>query len=289
MSTTTTEADAIVAKALAGIGEIATLPEITVKIIETVENPKSTARDLHEIIKNDPALSAKILKVVNSAFYGLPGTIGTVDRAIVLLGLSAVKNIAIAASITRLFKGSKIAGDFSAKDLWTHSLAVGVASRMIHKQVHKHGGDDVFLGGLIHDLGILMIRQTFPEKLGEVISRVAETGEDYCAVEIELMGADHQAFGAGLGAKWKFPLQLRAAMGYHHNIEQLAEDNRALAAVVQLADAICCRSKIGFHLTGLNSPIEPEHLVVVGVNTEQVGQIIDELPDHISDAESTMG
>ena len=91
-------------------------PEVTIKIIELVEDPKSTARDLHEVIKNDPALSVKVLKVVNSAFYGLPGQVASVDRAIILLGLSAVKNIAIAASIARLFKGKRISQQFTAAD-----------------------------------------------------------------------------------------------------------------------------------------------------------------------------
>ncbi|MFQ5494669.1 MAG: HDOD domain-containing protein, partial [Phycisphaerae bacterium] len=104
---TTDKAQVVVDKAIASIGDLATLPEVTIKIIEIVEDPKSTARDLHEVIKNDPALSVKILKVVNSAFYGLPGQVASVDRAIILLGLSAVKNIAIAASIARLFKGKR--------------------------------------------------------------------------------------------------------------------------------------------------------------------------------------
>lgn len=289
MSTTTAaEVDAIVTRALAGIGEISTLPEITIKIIETVENPKSTARDLHQIIKNDPALSAKILKVVNSAFYGLPGKIGTVDRAIVLLGLSAVKNIAIAASITRLFKGMQLTQEFSAKDLWTHSLAVGVASRMLHKQIHKHGGDDLFLAGLIHDLGILMIRQAFPERLVEIINRVMKTGEDYCAVETEILGTDHQAFGAGLGTKWKFPRQLRAAMGYHHKTDQLAEDSRTLAQVIHLADVLCCCGRLGFHLTVHSTALAPEQLVAIGVNTDQVAEVIEHLPEQVSVAESML-
>ncbi|MFH0980054.1 MAG: HDOD domain-containing protein [Planctomycetota bacterium] len=128
-----TENKAIVAKALAGIGDIATLPEVMVKIIETVEDPRSTARDLHVIIKRDPALSAKVLKVVNSAFYGLPGQISGIDRAIVLLGLSAVKNLAIAASIARLFKHNRISEHFDPKELWRHSVAVGLASRLIGK------------------------------------------------------------------------------------------------------------------------------------------------------------
>ncbi|UCF34327.1 MAG: HDOD domain-containing protein, partial [Phycisphaerales bacterium] len=150
---TADQAKQIVDKALASIGDIATLPEVTIRIIEIVEDPRSTARDLHEVIKNDPALSVKVLKVVNSAFYGLPGQIASVDRAIILLGLSAVKNIAIAASIARLFKGKRISEHFSASDLWRHNVAVSVAAKSIAKRSpHPAMVDEVFVAGLIHDL-----------------------------------------------------------------------------------------------------------------------------------------
>jgi len=95
----------IITDAVNDVSHIATLPEITVKIMELVEDPNSTAHDLHLVISNDPALSARVLKVVNSAFYALPGQIGSINRAIVLLGLNAVKNIAIAASLAKLFRG----------------------------------------------------------------------------------------------------------------------------------------------------------------------------------------
>ncbi len=289
MPTIATDSEAIVERALAGIGEIATLPEITVRIIETVENPKSTARDLHDIIKNDPALSSKILKVVNSAFYGLPGQIGAIDRAIVLLGLSAVKNIAIAASITRLFKGNQLSKEFTAKDLWRHSLAVAVASRLLHKQVHRHGGDDVFLAGLIHDLGVLAIRQSSGDKMREIINRVLKTHEDYCSVEMDVLGADHQAFGSGLAAKWKFPRHLRAAMGYHHNPEHLTEDNLRLATMIQVADIICCNAKQGFYLQSYGQSPTPEQLAIIGLEPDSLGQIAEQLGEQLSLAESMFG
>ncbi|HEX8914679.1 MAG TPA: HDOD domain-containing protein, partial [Humisphaera sp.] len=112
---------------------IATLPEVTAKIIATVEDPKSSAQALHKIVSHDPALVTRILKVVNSAFYGLPGQIGSIERAIVLLGLNAVKNIAVAASLGQLFRGAKLCEGFTAKDLWRHCVAVAVASRDIAK------------------------------------------------------------------------------------------------------------------------------------------------------------
>jgi HD-like signal output (HDOD) protein len=289
MTTAAAESEAIVNKALAGLGEIATLPEVTVKIIETVENPRSTARDLHEIIKNDPALSAKILKVVNSAFYGLPGQIGSIDRAIVLLGLSAVKNIAIATSITRLFKETRLTKEFTAKDLWTHSLAVAVASRMIHREMHKQGGEDVFLAGLIHDLGILTIRQAFPEEFVQVITHATQSNADYCIIERDCIGADHQAFGAGLAGKWKFPRHLRAGIGYHHEPDQLDEDHRALALAIHVADVICCREKLGFHLTARGKPLEAGHLAFLHLTSDQLVEIVKDLPEKLAAAEGMMG
>src|SRR5690606_37696748 len=141
------------------ISHIATLPEITIKIIKLVEDPNSSAQDLNKVITNDPALGARILKVVNSAFYGLPGQIGSINRAIVLLGLNAVKNIAIAASLTKLFRGGQISPHFNAKDLWGHSIAVATATRLLADKVSLGLPDEAFLAGLIHDLGIMVEMQ----------------------------------------------------------------------------------------------------------------------------------
>src|SRR5437868_6668479 len=142
---------------------IATLPEVTAKIIQTVEDPKSTAASLHQIVAHDPALVTRILKVVNSAFYGLPGQIGSVERAIVLLGLNAVKNIAVAASIGQLFRAGKPCPGFSARDLWTHCIAVGVAARDLAKQMMSPIAEEAFLAGMIHDVGILIALQVYPQ------------------------------------------------------------------------------------------------------------------------------
>src|SRR3954471_1672038 len=124
-----------IAETLKKVSSIATLPEVTVKIVSTVEDPKSTAAALHKIVAHDPALATRILKVVNSAFYGLPGQIGSVERAIVLLGLNAIKNIAVAASLGQLFRGVRLTAEFTAKDLWTHCIAVGVTARDLAKQM----------------------------------------------------------------------------------------------------------------------------------------------------------
>ena len=180
---TFSEPDKLIAQALVKVGEIASLPELTTKIIRIVENPKSTARDLFDVIRCDPALSARILKVVNSAFYGLPGQIANIDRAIVLLGLSAVKNIAVAASMTHLFNGGSQVDGLSGVDLWKHSLTVGVACKMLTAAQGRPAVEESFLAGLIHDIGILIERQVFGGKLGEVLNKQKETGSSFSQLE----------------------------------------------------------------------------------------------------------
>jgi HD-like signal output (HDOD) protein len=283
------ESKAVVTKALLRIGDIATLPEVTLKIISIVDDPKSTARDLHMVIKNDPALSTKVLKVVNSAFYGLPGQIASVDRAIILLGLSAVKNIAIASSIARIFKGSKITDEFSATDLWKHSVAVGVAARSLAINSGKRvEAEEVFLAGLIHDLGILVERQAFGDKLAEAINR-ARAGEDsFLECERQVFGADHQLFGTALATKWKFPRHLRAVTGYHHGSARVAEEMRQVVAIIEVADIICCQQKIGFYLTAEESELTPELLEMAGLTQEHIDATLETLEEDCSQAESML-
>src|SRR3954470_8056160 len=162
---TQAENPTLVTDALKKVTTIATLPEVTARIVSTVEDPKSTAAQLHKIVAHDPALVTRILKVVNSAFYGLPGQIGSVERAIVLLGLNAVKNIAVAASLGQLFRGVKLCEGFTARDLWTHCIAVGVAARDMARQMKVPVADEAFLAGMIHDVGILVALHVYPEKL----------------------------------------------------------------------------------------------------------------------------
>ena len=278
----------IVADGVAAISHIATLPEITLNIIELVENPRSTAQDLHKIISNDPALVARILKVVNSAFYGLPGQIGSINRAIVLLGLNAVKNIVIAASLAKLFRGGRISPNFAAKDLWTHSVAVGVMSRLLITRINNTLPDEAFLAGLIHDIGILVELQSNRDQLVEVVERAAAEQVRYIDLETTIIGADHQAFGAGLTSKWKFPRSFQYVTGYHHNPMALAAECRWMTCLVHIADHICCRDGLGYSLTCKQDEMDPAALAEVGVTIETVNELATQLPAAMQETESLL-
>lgn len=243
------------AEAVKKVATIATLPEVTARIIETVEDPRSTAGQLHKIIAHDPALVTRILKVVNSAFYGLPGQIGSIERAIVLLGLNAVKNLAVAASLGQLFRG-KLCDEFTGKDLWTHCIAVGVAARDLARQMKMPMADEAFLAGMIHDMGILISLQLWPEQLRAVCERAKSEGGDFCEIEREMIGTDHQLLGMALAEQWKFPRTCQLVAGYHHRPTVLGDQNRQLVMLVYAADTLCCASAHGFNLTAFGQKLD---------------------------------
>lgn len=276
----------IVQTAIKEISHIATLPEVTMKIIKLVEDPESTAQDLNKVISNDPALGARILKVVNSAFYGLPGQIGSINRAIVLLGLNAVKNIAIAASLSKLFRGGKIAANFDARELWTHSIATAAATRLLSNKCGLGLPDEAFLAGLIHDIGIMVEIQARRPKFIEALEMVEAQGCSLREAEFACIGATHEMFGAGLCKLWKFPVSFQYVTGFHHHPLDLAPKNRTLASLVHVADHVTGKLKLGFsHDINLEDGVSTDILRQLNLTPADIEEICLQLPDAMDEAQ----
>ncbi len=293
MSTATATRGKIVDDAIREISHIATLPEITLKIVELVESPKSTAQDLHKVISNDPALCSRILKVVNSSFYGLPGQIGSINRAIVMLGLNAVKNIAIAASLAKLFRGGELTPGFSAKSLWKHSVSVAAASKLLADKAKLAFSDEAFLAGLLHDIGMMVEMQFDRSKLVEVLQQVTTDGSgvptvSMVEVEERVFGASHEHFGAGLCEKWKFPANFKHATGHHHRPLELPSDSRVMACVVHTADRLVAEVGGTFRLDVPAATLARDVLDIVKINQEGLAELRAGLPEHLKTAESML-
>jgi len=289
MSVVIQEREQIVGNAIREISHIATLPEITVKVVELVEDPKSTAQDLHKVISSDPALCSRILKVVNSSFYGLPGQIGSINRAIVMLGLNAVKNIAIAASLAKLFRGGDLTPSFSARELWTHSNITAAAAKMVANSLHLGLADEAFLAGLIHDIGLMVEMQADRNKLIEVLRRVGADNKgvpanDFVASEMSVFEANHQDFGAGLCEKWKFPKSFAIVTGFHHRPLELAAPNRTLTALVHVADITASNMKLGFSRSVESTTVASEVLASLNLTQQQVDEVAAALPRAMEEA-----
>lgn len=282
---TSAKTEAIVTAAIQEISHIATLPEVTMKIIKLVEDPDSTAQDLNNVISNDPALGARILKVVNSAFYGLPGQIGSINRAIVLLGLNAVKNIAIAASLAKLFRGGKIAANFDARDLWQNAIASACATRLLAEKVHLGLPDEAFLSGLIHDIGIMVEIQARRNQFVEILQKLEENPMlSLRDAEKKVLGANHEQFGQGLCKLWKFPQSFQYVTGFHHRPTELAPGQRTLTGLVHVADVITKKLGIGFTVGTEQSEVDPALMKELGLTQGHIDEVIKQLPEAIEEA-----
>lgn len=294
MSTATENREQVVAAAIREISHIATLPEITVKVVELVENPKSTAQDLHKVISMDPALCSRILKVVNSSFYGLPGQIGSINRAIVMLGLNAVKNIAIAASLAKLFRGGDLTPTFSARELWTHCNTTAAAGRIIANSLKMGLSDEAFLAGLIHDIGIMVEMQYDRNKLIEVLRKVGAdekgvpTG-DFVEAENAVFGASHEEFGAALCEKWKFPKSFSFVSGFHHKPMQLPAETRTLTALIHIADRFAADMGAGFRQDLVSTAIAPEILDTLKITGDRLEELRKQVAEQAKDVSALLG
>ncbi|NLX57938.1 MAG: HDOD domain-containing protein [Phycisphaerae bacterium] len=244
-----------VARLLERVAELNTLPEVTQRILSITEDPDSSARDLNEVLKHDMALSAKLLRVVNSAFYGLPGRVSDLDRAIVLLGFQAVRNLAVAATMASLFtgEGKNIPG-FSAKRLWLHCIATAVTARnLVNVAGFRSLREEAFLAGVIHDIGILVEYQFATDRFAQVASGLG-TGKSLIQAESAVFEMTHQQIGQALAEVWKFPRNMQFVTGYHHKPMRLADEHRLLPVVVALAEHVAD----GCGFTFLESAVEAE-------------------------------
>jgi putative nucleotidyltransferase with HDIG domain len=241
-----------VAALIKNIDAVITLPEVTARIVKIINDPNATAGDLHRIIAHDPSLVSRILQRVNSSFYERTTKIDSVERAIVLMGFGAVNALAISATMGQVFTRIRINEDFTARDLWTHSVAVAVAAREMAKQYNWPMAEEAFLAGLLHDIGLLVELQVCPDKLRKVCDLTKSGSTSFVEAEQELIGCTHADLAGALAQKWNFPDYCRAAMTYHHNPSHAEPADRPMAALIYAADTICCQNAMGFNLTAKN-------------------------------------
>ena len=229
---------------------------------------------------------------MNSAFYGLPQQLGSINRAISLLGLNAVKNIAIAASLAKLFRGGALCDRFDAKDLWTHSLAVATAARLLAKETKKVVGDEAFLSGLMHDIGIVVELQCDRAKLVKVFTDMQFDADgnpliDFRMVERAVFGADHCHFGIALCEQWKFAKTLHAACGYHHEPGHAPAETRNMAWLILLADELAGIGG-GFNADIMSHEPSREALAALEIDPARLAAVQAALPAALQEASATM-
>ena len=267
---------------ISGISHMSTLPEVTMRIVDVIDDPSSSARDLHQIVASDPALSSRILKVVNSSFYGMPRQIGSMNRAISLLGLNAVKNIAVAASLGKIFRSASAIPNFDARELWDHSLKTAVACCMVAREAGSCCADEAFLAGLLHDIGLMVELQYDHSKFGSILGDLSIDPEGIPAQELILaeessFGVNHQDLGAVLCEQWKFPRSLVSATANHHDPTPMNGDEAMMPWFVHIADRLSARCPGGFRLDLPDLEISSDASDAIGVGPVALAGIAEAL------------
>lgn len=227
------------------ISNLPTLPVVITKLLQVVENPNSSAADVSRVISVDQALMTKVLKVVNSAFYGLPKKTSTLTQATVILGFNTIKNLALSATLFDTFSPDDRNGFFDRRRFWEHSIGCAVATKVIARYCHYDILEEAFIAGLIHDIGKVVVDQFLHDDFIKIIERVKPGGKRMLEAEKEVLGVGHPEIGEWLAQKWNLPPHLVDAIVNHHNPGNAVVSPK-LVAMVHLADALVRWENIGF-------------------------------------------
>jgi HD-like signal output (HDOD) protein len=218
------------------------------KVMELANDMNCPTAELTKVIKLDPVLSAKVLRLVNSSYFALSNTIVSLEKAVILLGLNTIKNLALSAAILSQMERREQTEAFDGEAFWRHSLGVGSAAKLIARErgVDPRKLEDFFIAGLLHDLGLLVESHLFPREIGRIVRVAAERGLLDAEEEI-LGGMGHCVIGKLLADRWHLSPDLAKVMALHHT-PRLEEADTELNLTICLANVLCKNYRIGLVL-----------------------------------------
>lgn len=218
-------------------GKLGSLPAIVYKVFEVMDDPKSTATRIGKVINDDPALTARLLKLVNSPFYGFTAKVDTVYRAVALIGHKELRSVVVAASAINVFDG--IPSDLiSMKDFWKRSLSTAVTARVLAAFKREPQIERFFIAGLLHDIGSLLLYLKMPDEMSQALQLQKTDRLELAKAEAEIMGFDHTEVGGGLLKKWNLPEQICGSVRYQLTPQLAPEKVQNAAWLICLANQI---------------------------------------------------
>ncbi len=231
---------------IGGIDSLPTLPHVASQIMEAAMSSGSSIRNIAEILSKDPALASKVLKVANSAFYGLKQQVNSLELALVVLGMHEINHLVLSVSVFSAFSDKNDETDFSREKFWEHSAACGHFARILCKKLKETTlGGEAFVGGLLHDIGKIVLDEFNHDKFMLIVKRAAEEETGVYEIEMDELGFSHADIGAVLAEKWNLPPSVVDVIHNHHQPIN-AEASPFVVAVVRIADLFCKAKDIGF-------------------------------------------
>jgi len=237
------------------------------------DDPDASPRDIEKTVERDPAITAKILKVANSAFYG-HSNVNNVGRAVSLLGMNVMRSLVVSIAFQQVIGNRVNAASFDKVEYWRHSLAVGVAARILGKLRIPMKAEELFVGGLMHDIGMLVLDRFLPAEFDQAMQYARSSNIPLHEVEQEVMGFDHAAVGGLLADRWGLSTMMKRGIEFHH---RPIEDGDYYETTCILSVANTLAHQCGFTNSQLVADLEisPEVAEAVGLPVEQFGSIRD--------------
>jgi HD-like signal output (HDOD) protein len=250
-------------------------PNVYFKLRETLEDPMSSFKEFSVIIGNDPSLSARLLKIVNSPFYGLESEVETISHALGIIGTEQLTDLVLATSVTEQF--SDMPRHLVSMDLfWKHSIACGVAAKIIAAWQGERNLESYYLAGMLHDIGSLIIYKKFPEAAEKILERCKNNKEHLCDVEQKIFGASHARVGGELLKGWGLPSILCEPVYFHHQPDK-AQDQPLITQIIHVADSIVDEMKLGSSGEAVANPVKVEILKELGFTELPVQKFEEEI------------
>ncbi len=218
------------------INNLPSLPAIVHDVMRITADPESSAADLMKAILPDPPMCTAILKIANSAFFGIPREVKSLEKAVMILGFNEVKNIILGKAVFNSFKELSVHNKKDVDALWEHNFTCGLAAKILAER-SRQSPSEMFIAGLIHDIGKLAILITFPTLYTPILKQSSDESSSFLEDEKELFIMSHDEVGMYILDQWFFPHQLVTAVGFHHQPERAASKN-LIPATIQIADVL---------------------------------------------------
>ena len=262
-------------KALKEIKNLPTLPGIVGKLSKMADDPDTTTEQMGRVLSKDHILAAKLLMLVNSAFYGFPQKISSLSSAIILLGFNVIKSLIISASIFELMESEDL-------ELWEHSLGCAVVCNVLAKRLEINDPEEVSTAGLIHDIGKVAVKIELPREYGRIEKMVAERNVAMRDAELKILGLNHAEVGGWLAKSWNLPGKLVEPISCHHAPKEAREEKLA-TAIVHFSDIMIRGMGYGHGRDIWVPPLSKKAWDLLGLTPADLDEVIDEVEEKLWD------
>lgn len=267
--------------------DIKTLPHVVTELSNLIANEDTTMKDFEEVIKMDPTLVVRLLRLVNSPYYGLAQQVDSISRAVAYLGMKNLHNVAVTDAMKNIFAETEEPTNiYSRTTLWLHCAAVSICSKMLAERIFAINGDDAYLCGILHDFGIIVEEQVAKDNFLKACEACGTSG-NLTTFEQEYLETDHCEIGYLMTKEWDMPVSIQEAIRDHHKFDDsLAPDS--LTGIIQIAEYIT--GQLGYTaLTGAQPQLAPPLVKHLQENADEYKVLIDDLPEEMSKAQDLYG